>query len=102
MSDTPTPTPPKSEPAQPAKAPAKSTKPTTSKAAIAAPTIKASPINPAWATEVAKAYGLSGPLADAVAEKLVDAVSDAVSKVTKPEKLLKMVKEATNDCIGKV
>lgn len=101
MNDNPTPTPAKPEPAQPVKAPAKPTKPAATKTTIT-PSIKASPINPAWASEVAKAYSLSGPLAEAVAEKLVDAISDAIAKVTKPEKLLKLVKEATNECIGKV
>lgn len=103
MNDNPTTTPtptPKLEPAPPVKA-AKPTKPAASKATIA-PTIKSSPINPAWATEVAKAYGLAGPLADAVAEHLASAVAEHLDKVTRPDKLTKLVKEAALDCIGKI
>lgn len=105
MSDTPTPTPTpaplKSESAQPTKAPAKSTKPAAAatKATITPPTIKTSPVNPAWATEVAKAYGLSGTVADRVAEHLTKTVGEHLDKVTKPAKLAKLVKEAFNDCI---
>jgi len=94
-------TPPLAKP-EPAKAPAKSTKPAASKAVTNAPSIKASPINPAWATEVAKAFGLAGPLADAVAEHLASAVAENLKKVTQPDKLTKLVKEAVVECIGKV
>lgn len=99
MNDTPAPAS-KPEPAQTAKAPAKATKPAASKAAIVVPAINTKPINPAWAMEVAKAHGLSGPIADAVADKLVAAVSHAIDKATKPAKLAKLVKDAYNECIG--
>lgn len=88
--------------AEPAKAPIKPTKPAAAatKATITPQTIKASPVNPAWATEVAKAYGLSGTVADRVAEHLAKTVAEHLDKVTKPTKLAKLVKEAFNDCIG--
>lgn len=104
MSETPTPLPP-SKPdttTQPTKAPAKPPKPVVSKSAVALPTIKSSPINPAWAAEVAKAYGLAGPLAEAVAEHLSNAIAEHLDKVTQPEKLTRLVKEAAVECIGKV
>ena len=102
MSDTPTPQPP-SKPdttTQPAKAPAKPAKPVVSKSAVTSPVIKASPINPAWASEVAKAYGLAGPLAEAVAEHLSNAIAEHLDKVTSSEKLTKLIKEAAVECIG--
>lgn len=104
MSDTPTPQPP-SKPdttTQLAKAPAKPAKPVVSKSAVASPAIKSSPINPAWAAEVAKAYGLAGPLAEAVAEHLANAIAEHLDKVTHPDKLTKLVREAVVECIGKV
>jgi hypothetical protein len=63
---------------------------------------KAQLVNPAWASEIVRGFGLSGPLADAVADKLVAAVSEHLSKITKPEKLTKLVREAVSECIGKV
>jgi hypothetical protein len=103
MNDTPSATPSKSDPTtQPTKAPAKPTKPAASKAAFAAPAIKASPINPAWASEAAKAYGFAGPLAEAVAEHLAKAIAEKLEKVIRPDKLTKLVREAAIECIGKV
>jgi len=99
MNDTTTPAPEKPEPIQPTKAPAKPAKPSFTKTTIA-PSIKSSPINPAWAIEVAKAYGLSGPVADAVADHLAKTVGVHLEKVTRPAKLAKLVKEAFNKCIG--
>lgn len=104
MNDTPTPQP-SSKPdtnTQPAKAPAKPPKPVVSKSAVASPAIKSSLINPAWASEVAKAYGLAGPLAEAVAEYLSNAIAEHLDKVTQPDKLTKIVREAVVECIGKV
>jgi hypothetical protein len=92
MTDTPAPT--------PAKAPDKPAKPAAATKTTITPSIKASPINPAWASEVAKAYGLSGPVADAVADHLAKTVGEQLDKVTKPAKLAKLVKEAFNKCIG--
>lgn len=94
-------TPTNTETAQHMKAPAKPTKPAANKVAHI-PAIKATPINPAWATEVAKAYFFVGPLADAVAEHLANAVALQLVKVTRPDKLTKLVKEAVNKSIGKV
>ncbi len=101
MNNEPTNSPANAESTQPPKATTKPAK-SANKADPPGVIIKCSPINPAWATEVAKAYGLAGPLADAVAEQLVLTISHAISKVTKPDKLLKLVKEATNECIGTV
>jgi hypothetical protein len=93
MNDNPTPTA-KPEPATTPKAPVKSTKPAASKADATGPLIKSTPINPA------KAYGFSGPLADAIANHLTAAVAKHLEKATRPDKLTKLVKEAANQCIG--
>ena len=95
-------TPTKPEPAQPVKASTKPAKPAVGKSAVASPAIKSSPVNPAWASEVAKAYGLAGPLAESVAAYLTEAVADQLAKATQPDKLTKLVKEAAAECIGKI
>lgn len=102
MNDIPIPAPAKPEQAQPAKASTKPSRPAASKAALNAPTIKASPINPAWAAEVAKAFGFAGPLAESVAAYLTEAVADQLAKATQPDKLTKLVKQAAVECIGKI
>lgn len=100
MSDTPPPA--KPEPAPSAKSAAKAPKSAATKAdASSSIVIKASPVNPAWATEAAKAYGFTGPLADAVAAHLATALTKNLEKLTRPEKLTKIIKEAANECIGK-
>ena len=92
----------KPEPAHPNKAPTKP-KPTTSKAAPSAVlAIKTSPINPVWATEVAKAYCLAGPLAESVAEHLAKTVAERLEKITRPDRLKKLVKESIAECIDKI
>ncbi len=93
-------TPPKTEPGTIAKSPAKRRH--DSQPSSGALNIKAAPINPAWASEVAKAYGLTGPLADAVAEQLSSAVSARLEKITRSDKLSKLVKEAVIGSIGTV
>lgn len=100
MSDTPPPA--KPDPTPSAKSAAKAPKSVTSKTeGSSSIVIKASPINPAWATEAAKAYGFSGALADAIAEHLADALTKNLGKLTRPEKLTKIIKDAANECIGK-
>jgi len=56
--------------------------------------LKASPVNPAWAEEVAGAFGISGQIAKQVANELEEAVTKQVmSKFTRP-KLAKLVRAA--------
>lgn len=63
--------------------------------------IKTSILNPQWAAEVVKSYDLTGKLAEKVAAALVVAVEKHLAKVTKREKLTKLIKTATDANIGK-
>ena len=67
-----------------------------------APAIKASPINPEWANEVAEAYGLSGPLSKAVAESISELVGKQIAEVISHEKLLGLIKKVINKKLEEV
>jgi hypothetical protein len=57
------------------------------------------PISADWTLEVAASFGLTGPLANAVAEKISKALASALAnRITRP-KLTKLVRTAVKEAI---
>lgn len=58
-------------------------------------------VNPAWVAEVVKSYGLVGKPGENVAAALSTAIGKQLTKVTRPEKLDKLVLGAMAEAISK-
>lgn len=60
---------------------------------------KAPPVNPAWVAEVVKSYGITGKPREKVAAALSTAIEKQLAKVTRREKLDKLVLAAMAEAI---
>lgn len=65
-------------------------------------TYKTSLLNPAWADEVVKAHGLTGPLAKAIAADLAKQAAKYLSKSLNDDKITKMIRTSFGVHVGTV